>query len=149
MAYTFDENEFSDILENYEELLNKTKKYLSTIDKKIDDLITLGGDNPRQQIRGLDHNLANYMENAGNLISQASSIVDKILKVKKDIINYKLDAAIEDNGAENDFRETLELLKQQFNEMYKKGKSIPSIRDDSDDDFDKQLNERLENTTSK
>lgn len=149
MAYTFDENEFSDILENYEELLNKTKKYLSTIDKKIDDLITLGGDNPRQQIRGLDHNLANYMENAGNLISQASSIVDKILKVKKDIINYKLDAAKEDNGAENDFRETLELLKQQFNEMYKKGKNIPSIRDDSDDDFDKQLNERLENTTSK
>ena len=121
MAYTFDENEFSDILENYEELLNKTKKYLSTIDKKIDDLITLGGDNPRQQIRGLDHNLANYMENAGNLISQASSIVDKILKVKKDIINYKLDAAKEDNGAENDFRATLELLKQQFNEMYKKG----------------------------
>ena len=149
MAYAFDENEFSDILENYEELLNKTKKYLSTIDKKIDDLITLGGDNPRQQIRGLDHNLANYMENAGNLISQASSIVDKILKVKKDIINYKLDAAKEDNGAENDFRETLELLKQQFNEMYKKGNNIPSIRDDSDDDFDKQLNERLENTTRK
>lgn len=144
MAYTFDENEFSDILENYEELLTKTKKYLSTIDKKIDDLITLGGDNPRQQIRGLDHNLANYMENAGNLISQASSIVDKILKVKKDIINYKLDAAKEDNGAENDFRETLESLKEQFNEMYRKGKNIPSVRDESDDDFDKQLDERLE-----
>lgn len=144
MAYTFDENEFSDILENYEELLNKTKKYLSTIDKKIDDLITLGGDNPRQQIRGLDHNLASYMENAGNLISQASSIVDKILKVKKDIINYKLDAAQEGNGAENDFKEALESLKQQFDEIYKKGKNIPSVKDDSDDDFDKQLNERLE-----
>ena len=131
---------FKDISSTYDELLSKSKKYLETTEKNIDDLAAMP-----MGTRGAQHYLTEHMENAAALISQCQSLADSKYKIKKSLLEYAIkDISNANDGQTTDYTATIaEIVKKEKARLEKQDKMIEEIIN-AENSNDKNLDDEIE-----
>lgn len=131
---------FTEINQEYDDLLKKSKKYLETAENKIDELSAMG-----MTVRGSQHYLSEHLENASSLISQCQGLADSKYKIKKTVLEYAIrdiNASSDDNGV--DYTAAIaEIVKKEKAKMEAVSKQVDTIlsAEELDDEIDRILSE--------
>lgn len=133
---------FSEIMQEYEDLYNKSKKYLETSEQNIDTLskLPIG-------TKGAQHYLNEHLTNASSLISQCQSLADSKYRVKKSIVDYALkDLSGDDDENEQGLLEAMNsVIEEERKKQIAKDKAITKLLEDNED-IDAKIDEILKSS---
>lgn len=133
---------FAEIMQEYDELYTKSKKYLATSEENIDTLSKLS-----LTTKGAQHYLNEHLANASSLISQCQSLADSKYRVKKSIVDYALkDLSGEDDGNEQGLLEAMNVvIEEERKKQIAKDKAITKLLEDNED-IDAKIDEILKSS---
>ena len=122
---------FTEISNTYDELLQKSKKYLETTEQKIDSLAEMP-----MGTKGAQHYLSEHLENAASLISQCQSLNDSKYKIKKSILEYAIKdiSGANDGNAEDYTAIIADLVKKEKEKAIKKEEQISHLLNETEID---------------